>query len=162
MTRRQIRTTVLTLEILQPNTSATIMWNISTRKSNKRTRSSTTGGIQCTPYLNYTLDSVKVKLDGEKGWKTEAVVISKSPELRSYAVEIEHGTVAHRNRRHLQAVPESPTPDRQHQNNKGVTQSSEDIAQALPVSQPSPTPSLRPPSSQQHHNRWEWPPKVDR
>ncbi|CAL9706077.1 unnamed protein product [Knipowitschia caucasica] len=50
--------------------------------------------------------SVAVKLDRETGWKTSAKVIAKAPEPRSYIVRTEHGTVARRNRRHLQDVPE--------------------------------------------------------
>lgn len=78
--------------------------------------------------------SVRVKLDGEKGWKTPAAVISKSPEPRSYVVETEHGTIAQRNRRHLHAFPE-----RQQQNNKRLTQSTSEGTQAPPVSQPAPS-----------------------
>lgn len=50
---------------------------------------------------------VNVKLDGEKGWKTPTQVIAKAPEPRSYYVQTEQGTVARRNRRHIQEVPES-------------------------------------------------------
>lgn len=53
--------------------------------------------------------SVTVKLDGEKGWRTPAKVIAKAPEPRSYIVQTDQGTVARRNRRHLQEVPKSST-----------------------------------------------------
>lgn len=53
--------------------------------------------------------SVTVKLDGEKGWKTPAKVITKAQEPRSYLIQTDQGTVARRNRRHLQEVPE-PAP----------------------------------------------------
>lgn len=49
---------------------------------------------------------VNVKLDGEKGWKTPAKVIEKAQEPRSYLIQTDQGTVARRNRRHLQEVPE--------------------------------------------------------
>lgn len=45
--------------------------------------------------------SVRVKLDGDKEWKTPATVIRKSQEPRSYVVEMDNGTVTRRNRRHL-------------------------------------------------------------
>ena len=54
--------------------------------------------------------SVNVKLDGEKAWKTPARVIGKAPEPRSYYVRTEQGTVARRNRRHIQEVPQSSVP----------------------------------------------------
>lgn len=50
--------------------------------------------------------SVTVKLDGEKSWKTPAKVIAKAQEPRSYLIQTDQGTVARRNRRHLQEVPE--------------------------------------------------------
>lgn len=53
--------------------------------------------------------SVTVKLDVEKGWKTLAKVIAKATEPRSYLIQTDQGTVARRNRRHLQEVPE-PAP----------------------------------------------------
>lgn len=57
--------------------------------------------------------SVKVKLDGEKGWKTSATVIGKAPEPRSYIVQTKEGTISRRNWRHIQSVPEIPeTPEK--------------------------------------------------
>ncbi|XP_077406411.1 uncharacterized protein LOC144038112 [Vanacampus margaritifer] len=47
----------------------------------------------------------RVKIDGEKAWKTPAKVISKSVEPRSYLIETDDGAVLCRNRHHLQAVP---------------------------------------------------------
>lgn len=58
---------------------------------------------------------VRVKLDGDKGWKTPARVIGKSKEPRSYLVETDNGRVTRRNRRHLQAVPEAVDPAKQQQ-----------------------------------------------
>lgn len=49
---------------------------------------------------------VRIKLDGEKGWKTPARVIGKCKEPRSYLVETENGAVLWRNRRHQQVVPQ--------------------------------------------------------
>ncbi|XP_055061242.2 uncharacterized protein [Misgurnus anguillicaudatus] len=51
--------------------------------------------------------SVKVKLDGEKGWKTPATVVEKAPEPRSYIVQTDGGAISRRNRRHIQSVPET-------------------------------------------------------
>ncbi|KAJ8346870.1 hypothetical protein SKAU_G00282710 [Synaphobranchus kaupii] len=53
-------------------------------------------------------ESVHIKLDGQKGWNTPAVVVNPSGEPRSYTVRTEDGTVFRRNRRHLQSVP-APT-----------------------------------------------------
>uniref|UniRef100_A0A3Q2QMF9 Gypsy retrotransposon integrase-like protein 1 n=1 Tax=Fundulus heteroclitus TaxID=8078 RepID=A0A3Q2QMF9_FUNHE len=50
--------------------------------------------------------TVRIKLDGEKGWRTPAKIIAKGKEPRSYMVETENGAVLRRNRRHLQAVPQ--------------------------------------------------------
>ena len=50
---------------------------------------------------------VRVKIDGEKGWKTPAKVIGRCQEPRSYLVKTDSGAVLRRNRRHLQAGPES-------------------------------------------------------
>lgn len=54
--------------------------------------------------------SVNIKLDGEKSWKTPAKVVAKAPEPRSYYVQTAQGMLARRNRRHIQVVQESPVP----------------------------------------------------
>uniref|UniRef100_A0A8C5M4Q6 Reverse transcriptase/retrotransposon-derived protein RNase H-like domain-containing protein n=1 Tax=Leptobrachium leishanense TaxID=445787 RepID=A0A8C5M4Q6_9ANUR len=54
----------------------------------------------------YPGQSVRVKLDDETRWRTPATVVERSPEPRSYVIRTEGGTVARRNRRHLQPVPE--------------------------------------------------------
>uniref|UniRef100_A0A8C5PZ73 Integrase catalytic domain-containing protein n=1 Tax=Leptobrachium leishanense TaxID=445787 RepID=A0A8C5PZ73_9ANUR len=54
----------------------------------------------------YPGQSVRVKLDDEKRWKTPAIVVGRAAEPRSYVVRTEAGTVARRNRWHLQVVPE--------------------------------------------------------
>lgn len=41
---------------------------------------------------------VRVKLDGEKGWKTSAKVVGKCKEPRAYIVETDNGVVLQRNR----------------------------------------------------------------
>lgn len=48
-------------------------------------------------------DSVRVKLDQQKGWKSPRKVIAKSPTPRSYIVYVVQTpfTVVHGNRRHL-------------------------------------------------------------
>lgn len=53
---------------------------------------------------------VKVKLDGDQGWKTPAEIISKAKEPRSYLVEMDNSMVTRRNRWHLQPVPETASP----------------------------------------------------
>ncbi|MEQ2205592.1 hypothetical protein XENOCAPTIV_004723 [Xenoophorus captivus] len=55
----------------------------------------------------------RIKLDGEKGWKTPARVIAKCKDPRSYLVETENGTVLLQKHRHLQVYlqPADP-PDR--------------------------------------------------
>uniref|UniRef100_A0A3Q2C9F5 Gypsy retrotransposon integrase-like protein 1 n=1 Tax=Cyprinodon variegatus TaxID=28743 RepID=A0A3Q2C9F5_CYPVA len=50
--------------------------------------------------------NVKIKLDGEKGWRTPARIVAKCKEPRSYLVETENGAVLRWNLRHLQAVPQ--------------------------------------------------------
>uniref|UniRef100_A0A3Q1HAR0 Gypsy retrotransposon integrase-like protein 1 n=2 Tax=Acanthochromis polyacanthus TaxID=80966 RepID=A0A3Q1HAR0_9TELE len=53
---------------------------------------------------------VRVKLDGEKVWKTSAKVLSKCDEPRSYLVKMDNGAVSRRNRRHLQLIPDPDVP----------------------------------------------------
>ncbi|CAL9705072.1 unnamed protein product [Knipowitschia caucasica] len=50
---------------------------------------------------------VKVKLDGEKTWKSSGKVLGKSDEPRSYLVQMDNGTISRRNRGHIQLVPDS-------------------------------------------------------
>lgn len=79
--------------------------------------------------------AVRVKLDGEKGWKMSAKVISKCSEPRSYIVKTDNGAVLRRNRRHLQAVPElADSPDQQQQ------------SEGSPLQLPSSPPSVARPS----------------
>uniref|UniRef100_A0A8C5MCU9 Integrase catalytic domain-containing protein n=1 Tax=Leptobrachium leishanense TaxID=445787 RepID=A0A8C5MCU9_9ANUR len=54
----------------------------------------------------YPGQSVRVMLDDETRWRTPATVVERSLEPRSYVIRTEGGTVARRNRRHLQPVPE--------------------------------------------------------
>ncbi|KAK0133586.1 hypothetical protein N1851_030913 [Merluccius polli] len=76
--------------------------------------------------------AVRVKLDGEKGWRMSAKVIGKCTEPRSYMVRTDNGAVL----RHLQAVPESANPpDQQQQQPEGP-----------PLQLPSSPPSVARPS----------------
>merc|ERR1712035_39146 len=75
--------------------------------------------------------SVNIKLDEEKSWKTPAKVIAEAPEPRSYYVQTEQGTLARRNRRHLQVVPESLVPPTAVETRDLRTDSSCDMGQAL-------------------------------
>ncbi|XDV52496.1 hypothetical protein PO909_021223 [Leuciscus waleckii] len=79
--------------------------------------------------------AVRVKLDGEKGWKTSAKVIGKCSEPRSYIVKTDNGAVLRHNRRHLQAVPELADPPDQQQQSEGS-----------PLQLPSSPPSVARPS----------------
>ncbi|KAK7929206.1 hypothetical protein WMY93_005601 [Mugilogobius chulae] len=54
--------------------------------------------------------NVRVKLDGEKTWKSSGKVLSKSEEPRSYLVQMDNGSVSRRNRRHIQLVPNPACP----------------------------------------------------
>lgn len=81
--------------------------------------------------------SVNIKLDGEKAWKTPAKVIAKATEPRSYYVQTEQGTLARRNRRHIQVVPESPVPSTAVETRDLRTDHSCDMGQAsIPPSAP--------------------------
>uniref|UniRef100_A0A673W1F4 Integrase catalytic domain-containing protein n=1 Tax=Salmo trutta TaxID=8032 RepID=A0A673W1F4_SALTR len=114
MTERQIRTTVPVLDgKLQPKRFSHNTVKQKDQKAKQAYQFFYNRRHTVRPLLELNPgQSVRVKLDGEKGWKTPAVVISKSPEPRSYVVETEHGTIAQRNRQHLQAFAESPTPER--------------------------------------------------
>ena len=60
-------------------------------------------------------DSVRVKLDHQKGWKMPGKVIARSPTPRSYVIQTPF-RVVHRNRRHLRTVispGKSEMPDEQ-------------------------------------------------
>lgn len=109
MTGRQIRTTVPVLEKMllpRPVNQDLVHQRDAAAKEAYRffyNRRHSAGPL---PELHPGQD-VKVKLDGNKGWKTPAKVIGKSKEPRSYLVQMDNGTVTRRNRRHLQAVPET-------------------------------------------------------
>lgn len=53
---------------------------------------------------------VRVKLDGERTWKSSGKVLSKCDEPRSYLVQMDNGTVSRRNRRHIQLVSDPVCP----------------------------------------------------
>ena len=53
-------------------------------------------------------DHVRVKMDGEKAWRTTGKVQQQYNTPRSYLVETNQGAVLRRNRKHLQAIPERP------------------------------------------------------
>ncbi len=117
MTGRQIRTTVPALEKSLPSQPAN--WDLVYQKDTAakeayrffyNRRHSARPLPELRPGQN-----VRVKLDGDKGWKTPATVISRSQEPRSYVVEMDNGTVTRHNRRHLQAVPEAADPVAQQQ-----------------------------------------------
>lgn len=75
---------------------------------------------------------VRVKIDGEKGWKTPAKVIGRCKEPRSYLVKTDSGAVLRRNRRHLQSLPESSDSSNQ---------------QELQAKRPTPLPGGLPPTA---------------
>ena len=53
-------------------------------------------------------DHVRVKMDGEKAWRTTGKVQQPCNTPRSYLVETDQGAVLRRNGKHLQAIPERP------------------------------------------------------
>ncbi|XP_013882267.1 uncharacterized protein K02A2.6 [Austrofundulus limnaeus] len=108
MTGREIRTTLPMLERkLQANPvdRQQIQLKDDQTKSAYRFFHDRHHSAQSLPILHPGQD-VRIKLDGDKGWKTPARVIAKCKEPRSYLVETENGAVLRRNRRHLQAVPQ--------------------------------------------------------
>jgi hypothetical protein len=56
-------------------------------------------------------ESVNLKLDGQKGWKTHGVVIKQHDAPRSYFVKTDDGATYRRNRVHLMPVPDEPDSD---------------------------------------------------
>lgn len=120
MMGRQIRTTVPTLErTLQatPIEHDVVQWKDSRAKESYERFYNRRHGVHPLPALSNG-QTVRVRLDGEKEWKTPAEVVGKSAEPRSYLVKLDNGTVVRRNRMHLQALPtghqqqpeESPAP----------------------------------------------------
>ena len=109
MTGRQIRTTVPVLEktlLPRPVNHDLVNLRDAAAKEAYRFFYNRRHSARPLPELHPS-QQVKVKLDGDKGWKTPAKVICKSKEPRSYLVEMDNGTVTRRNRQHLQAVPET-------------------------------------------------------
>ncbi|XP_016392078.1 uncharacterized protein LOC107726884 [Sinocyclocheilus rhinocerous] len=53
-------------------------------------------------------EKVLLKLDSERHWKTQAVVLNKTSGPRLYMVQTQNGAVLHRNRKHLQAMQLQP------------------------------------------------------
>ena len=66
-------------------------------------------GVRILPPLSPG-DTVLTKLDGQKQWRTPAVVHSVFPTPRSYVVETDQGVLYRRNRRHLLATPNTHAP----------------------------------------------------
>ncbi|KAJ8364934.1 hypothetical protein SKAU_G00137650 [Synaphobranchus kaupii] len=58
-------------------------------------------------------DHVLTELYNQKTWTTPAVVTSESTTQRSYIIETEKGALLRRNRRHLQVVPVSGSPEQE-------------------------------------------------
>ena len=115
MTGRQIRTTVPALEkslLPQPANWDLVYQKDAAAKDAYRFFYNRRYSARPLPELRPG-QNVRVKLDGDKGWKRPAKVNSKSKEPRSYVVEMDNGTVTRRNRRHLQAVPETADPAEQ-------------------------------------------------
>lgn len=115
MTGRQIRTTVPVLEktlLPRPFNWNQVYTKDATAKGSYRFYHDRRHSARALPEL-HPGQAVRVKLDGERGWTTPARVISKSKEPRSYLVEMDNGNVTRRNRRHLQTVPETESPEEQ-------------------------------------------------
>lgn len=112
MMGRQIRTTVPTLEeSLQatPISHDQVRINDSNAKRSYERFYNRRHCAHSLPELP-TGQAVRVKLDTEKGWTTPAAVVGKGAEPRSYMVRMDNGAVLRRNRRHLQALPETTEP----------------------------------------------------
>ena len=112
MLGRQIRTTVPTLEqSLQktPISPEQVRVNDSNAKKSYEYFYNRRHSTLRLPELP-TGQAVRVKLDTDKGWKTPAQVVATAEQPRSYMVKMDNGTVLRRNRRHLQAVPETTGP----------------------------------------------------
>lgn len=112
MTGRHIRTTLPMLENKlqsEPVNKQSILQKDMQTKSSYKFFHDRHYSAQPLPELLPGQD-VKVKLDGEKTWKTSAKVLSKCEEPRSYLVKMDNGTVSRRNRRHLQLVPDPTEP----------------------------------------------------
>lgn len=135
MTGRQIRTTLPMLhEKLQPKhiSHEQVLQQDNKAKEAYRFFCNRRHSARSLPDL-HPGQSVRVKLDGEKSWRTPAKVIGRSLEPRSYVVRTDNGTVTRRNRRHLQAVPGLPATDLPDQRNKGIPASPRETQ---PVLQP--------------------------
>uniref|UniRef100_A0A3B5LJR9 Integrase catalytic domain-containing protein n=1 Tax=Xiphophorus couchianus TaxID=32473 RepID=A0A3B5LJR9_9TELE len=108
MTGREIRTT---LQMMESKLQAAPVDRQKVRQKDNQTKSAYRFFHDChhsaqpLPTLQPG-QKVRIKLDGEKGWKTPAKIIAKYKEPCSYTVETENGTVLRRNQRHLQAVPQ--------------------------------------------------------
>lgn len=159
MTGREIRTTVPVLEktlLPRPFSPDRVYMKDTTAKDPYRFYYNRWHSARALPDL-HPGQTVRVKLDGEKGWTTPARVISKSKEPRSYLVEIDNGNVTCRNRRHLQTVPETePSADQRSaqatasQQNSGSPQPDLTAVPEPPVSLPPaglPSGSPLPPST---------------
>ncbi|EDO29607.1 predicted protein [Nematostella vectensis] len=57
-------------------------------------------GVRSLPVLEEG-DQVRVKLDNEKGWKTQGRIVAADTRNRSYIVETSNSSLLKRNRRHL-------------------------------------------------------------
>lgn len=100
MTGRQIRATVPALEkslLPQPANWDLVYQKDAAAKEAYRFFYNRRHSARPLPEL-HPGEKVRVKLDGDKGWKTPATVISMSKEPRSYVVEMDNGTVTRRNR----------------------------------------------------------------
>ncbi|KAJ0050670.1 hypothetical protein NL108_005059 [Boleophthalmus pectinirostris] len=153
MTGRQIRTTVPVLEktlLPRPINPDQVLLKNNVAKDSYKFFYNRRHSAQPLSEL-HPGQSVRVKIDGEKGWTIPAKVISKSKEPRSYLVEMSNGKVARRNRRHLQAVP--GTAENSEQQRDDTTTSQQDVFPATavvaspdpPTSQPLAGPPQGPP-----------------
>ena len=109
MTGRRIRTTLPMLEEkLQPAPvdRQQVQEKVTQTKSSYRFYYDRRHSACPLPSLHQGKD-VRVKIDGDKGWKTPATVVGRCKESRSYLVKMDSGVVLRLNRRHLQALPET-------------------------------------------------------
>ena len=107
---REIRTLLPTLE---SNLSAVVPNHDAISRKDEKTKTTyrenfdNRHGAWALPEL-LPRDSVRVKLDKQKGWKTPGRVVAKSSTPRSHAIQTP-SRVVRRNRRRLRLVPDSDT-----------------------------------------------------
>ncbi len=141
---RQIRTTLPTLESnLKPEwpSDETVRLRVAKAQADQQFYYNQRHGVQNLPPL-HPGDSVKMKTDMEKTWKTPAKVIRAAETPRSFIVQTPTGKQYRRTRRHIQLRPDdNKPPGRPPDRELKITP---DPAAALPQSPPTKPPDPPP------------------